>query len=194
MTEITSDIALTIALKRREFDETRSPMAAIALTILCHKAGGSPPENVTEFLAKSFESWLDSDGATSLESALGLSRPGQAGNALKESVRRLLEEQLMLEFAHLRWRFGLSYDEAAEMITQRMDSTEWNFTSYELGVPSETTLIDKYRKKWARILDNPDTAEIKRRFMNEPDEAKKAVLENYPRHAWQHIDALKSFL
>jgi hypothetical protein len=51
-------------------------------------------------------------------------------------------------------------------------------------------LEDRYRKcKW--VKEQWVTDLLKRHFSD--DEAKRALLDKYPRHAWQHLPELKAY-
>lgn len=174
------------------FLESKNPVYAIEMIMLCHEAGLYPPLSIMDWLADSLKRWHDQNGHADLESVMGLRKSGQTGNAFREAIKKQLEENLMTEFCRLRYMFSITNSETAQMIATRLEDTEWNYSGYSITPYSESTLQDKYERKWAKLFKNSDT--FIKKLKNSDDQEKKKTLSRYPHHAYRHIKKLLKYV
>ena len=175
-----------------QFDKSKNPVHAIESIILCHNAGLYPPLNVMQWLVDSLKDWHNNNGQKSMEQAMSIKNAG--GNAMREAIKEQLYEDIMVEHFRIKYMFEIRFKEAAEIVISRLEDTNWNFTGYKIPPISVDTLLDKRKKKWAKILNDTEYKEIAETFKNTPLSEKIEILSHYPLHSYSHITKMKQYI
>jgi len=175
-----------------QFDKSNNPVHAIESIILCHDAGLYPPLNVMHWLVDSLKDWHNNNGHKSMDQAMGLKNSGW--NAMREAIKEQLYEDIMIEHFRIKNMFEITYKDAAEIVISRLEDTKWNFSGYEIPPISVETLLDKRKKKWAKILNDTEYKEIAETFKNIPPSEKIEILSHYPLHSYSHITKMEQYI
>ncbi|MFN2165264.1 MAG: hypothetical protein ACK2U9_03275 [Anaerolineae bacterium] len=178
-------------LKDASWRSTGNPVWAVESIIMRHRAGVFPSVAAMEWLAEGLEDWHNHHGHKSLEQCLGLrlSR-GHTANQMKEATREQIVQSLLLRMLHLRCAFGLQIKDAAAVLAAWMEEPAWNSSSHNFKPLSEDTLQDYW--KACRWVKDQEANEFLRRLYQD-DAARRELLADYPRWAWQHLPELKGY-
>jgi hypothetical protein len=132
--------------KSQEFEVTGNPVYAIEAFLLARLGGRVPPENVLQWLARSFRKWLDAKGAEPLDRIMGLS-VGKGGTPpYKAAMLRGRDETLYRDIVVLRL-LGATIEEASHMVSRRAASLPESRNGGEWPEIAADTLAQKY-KRW----------------------------------------------
>jgi len=185
------ELFCALALKRGPFT---NPVHAIEAIILAHDAELYPPLEVMDWLVSCLREWHEKGGRITMDAAMALKSPkgGQTANAMREAIKAQFKEELMIELNKLRFVFDLTIQEAAGMISARLDkNSNWNRTPFPLPSYQEGTLCDMYKKRKCRswIPDN-----VVEKFRAFSDEEKREILARYPRHGYEGLPKMTRYL
>ncbi|MCK9420623.1 MAG: hypothetical protein M0R70_14725 [Nitrospirae bacterium] len=156
-----SEELIALKCKRSGFVKNGNPVLAIEAFLLARDLKVYPPMWVIDFFANAFEKYHDKLGLIDLDSVLGLKGVGKKGGAFKPLLDDQRDEMLMRDVYWLT-RLGYSPDQAASIVARFLESIPdavFNKTWIGINKISDTTIKDKWNKKWHTHFEDADKIE-----------------------------------
>jgi hypothetical protein len=143
---------LLINFRARGFKSTGNPVLAFEAFISSIEAGVYPPLNVMRWMAETLRKYHDDQGTKSLDQYFGTT-PGRGQvPAFKKLLLQDRNSKRLLEIDCLMY-LGATREEAAEMVSSKMEHEDWNHTRYELKDLSASTLEDLHKRSGNERMD-----------------------------------------
>ncbi len=170
---------LCLELYRLEFEKSKNPLHVIGAFVFAHDAGMTPPGWVLHFIAEVFTKYAQANGALSLDKLFGFKRGNGQSPAIKNGVDQLQDTMAMLDICTLKTLFGLTTDQAAQMVGNCPER-------YEMGdkpIAYPETLADKYsRRSWQEKFKTDPYLSFLLTLNTNVD--KQQYLSSFPRGCW----------
>ena len=180
-------------IKDMEWARTHSPVAAVESIIMRHRAGVFPSVAVMEWLAAGLEDWHSHQGHKSLEQCLGLKKgSGHAANQMKEATRAQMVDSLLQQMLRLHCAFGITIKAAAQILAAWTEDPAFNQSTFQFRPLSEDTLL-AYWSDTEWVKDSGVKHRWRGHLQGMSDDWKRALLDQYPRHAWEHLPELQGY-
>lgn len=184
---LSAESRLLLKMRQRQFEETKNPIFAIEAFLIARGEKLFPPMWVLDWLGTAFKTFHDAQGMQSLERILGLV-PGRGQSLLfKALIENQRDEMLAVDMWRVIVLFNTSIETAAEMVISRLKETpNWNKSVYKILILSVDTLVDRYKRKWKKLLDATDT---RHRFLSRWTRSEAdAYLKRFPSDSYQPED------
>lgn len=189
--DLPTDDLLDLLATRSLDANPAGPVEMVNALAVYHRQRVYPSERVMDWLVQGFKDWCDSAGHKSLEQCLGLKGPaGATANRLKEYYRRRMVNLMLENMLRLHCGCGVKIKDAAAMVADYLEQPGWNNTGFDFRPLSEDTLLAYWNDaSWVKDQHLRDT--YTRAYQD--DDRKRALLEQFPPHSWQHLPELKKY-
>ena len=191
-TDTEKNLQVGIFIATRSFLRSNDPIEGIRSLLRCHQAGVYPPEAVMDLLCGALNTWWDSGGRTSVESALGVAAAGPGKeSSLQVAIRGLARSDLMVEMNQLLAMFGMSRSKAGGMISARLEAIDClppPMVAYD-----PTTLVRWWNEDSKHFKDALGQ-QTRAHFRELPVSEKRERLKAYPPYSYRGIRAIAAIL
>lgn len=188
---ITGDVFKMLSITG-DHDCHAAPIPTIQSFIDSIENGIYPDKRVLRWISTSFKDWLNHHAEKPLEKCFGLQKGRGQDPALKDYVLESVKDQLVHKIMQLHCALGVSVKDCKSILACWMENSEW-YKGPSVGVKAlqEDALTTAWKKaKWARDPDR--IREVTLAF--DSDNAKRELINRYPRYCWEHIEKLKRYL
>lgn len=170
------------ALEQRHL-ETNNPIYSMLAFNHCFERSATPPAWVMKVVALSFHDYITNCGKRTLDESFQL-KPGRGQD--KRMTMFLLDERneiIMREMFKLVEYIGVSMEQAAHMVSEKLKAADWNKTLVEMKELSEGTIRDMFRKSY-RMQMKAQVEELDPDYADHFNEEKRtAFLTTFPAHS-----------
>ena len=146
------DVAAKLRSLQNEYRQTHNGIYLLSGLLIAHKNKLYPPIWVLNGLSEAFQNYWN-DPSSSLDRYIGL-KPGRGQEpAYKASVRRAQHEDIATDMWLLIHRYGISIDEAADLVSLKLDDCPPKKGRWSVRLPAtftQETLSKLYSTKWKR--------------------------------------------
>lgn len=174
------DFMVPLMSKKLAYSETGNSIYAVEAFLLSMHAGFYPPMWVLSWLNNAFQDFYDSSSGRGIDKCLGLTSGKQVSAAYTAILRREIKQDLALEVWKLKTIFGISTENAAEMVVSwAWEDEKWNKTIHKLGKLDTDTIRQYYDREATKIYkEMPE--EIVEKLRSYSDEEKEEYKKKFP--------------
>lgn len=146
-------LGLFLHLRAQEFENKQNPVLAFEAFRHCMEHGVYPPLGILRWIAEAFGNYLDEQGAKPLDHYFGTARGrGQRETAYEKLLLEQRNQARMMEMDCLIY-LGATREQAAEMVSRKMEAEDWNHTHYDIKDLAASTLEELHKEHDSFVSD-----------------------------------------
>lgn len=149
----TQGAMLSIEAAMLNYRKNGDPITALRVFCDSMENGLYPPVEVLEFLRAAFNEYRDKQGTISMDKAMNLAAGKGQTPPFKRALMRQRDEMLMMDI-DLLMVLGFSREKAAEAVTVKLKSEDWNHSLHDMADIDADTIADRHKRAFRPQLED----------------------------------------
>lgn len=136
-----------------DFERDGNPVRAFESFVRSVEAGVYPPLSVVRWVGNALQQYLDGQGKKDLDECFGAACGRGQTPPYKQLLMQDRDDRLFFDMDMLMF-LGANREEAAEMVSRKLEQADWNKTMWDIGDLTAETIGDRHKRAGRPDLDD----------------------------------------